>query len=207
MQKLYRGELVEVIEESGSLVRVRYANGDESNWFPATLLKEPKPVKLRISRDADYEAAVTEGLTHFYTVDTFDRDEPKLNIPEYNWLKVELQSRGYVITVYSATKDAQKTAETLATLAGVTAEQALPFITVRDRKGGPKWNVDFANFPALNTSVRDLLEVNFGHMRAKGRKPNIRKIRIGSTKLVQKLISEGFTVTKRSEETSQLEGK
>src|SRR5208337_3754465 len=63
-------------------------------------------------------------------------------------------------------------------------------VSVRKRKtsGGSKWNVDFANFPELTTVVRDAVGVNFGHQKYCGQYPNIRQVRIGSTKFVQELI-------------------
>lgn len=197
---IFRGDAVTIADILGRLCRVTYADGTESNWFPSDKLKEPK--KLRVGcKDDDYVAATTEGLTHFYTVDN-DRDEPNLDAPEYGWLVNELKTRGYVITVYATKTNKAQTVETLATLTGITPEQAEPFITVTDRKGGSKWNIDFANFKELTTSVRDQIGVNFGHVKATGRKPNIRKIRIGSTRFVQSLIAAGFAVTKFPEVTN-----
>jgi hypothetical protein len=54
--------------------------------------------------------------------------------------------------------------------------------------------VDFANFPELTTAVRDAIGVNFGHQKSSGQYPNIRQVRVGSTKLVQELIRTGFPV-------------
>ena len=157
-----------------------------------------KPKAIKIKKDASqaaYEAATAEGLTHFVTV-PFDNDEPNISCPEFQWLGIELASRGCKITVYATEKNFAKVAQELADTKGIDLDKACDLVSIRKRKtsGGSKWNVDFANFPALTTATRDAIGVNFGHQKFGGTYPNIRQVRIGSTKLVQELIRTGFPV-------------
>ena len=157
-----------------------------------------KPKAVKVKKDASqeaYEAATAEGLTHFVTV-PFDKDEPNIACPEFQWLGIELASRGCKITVYATEKNLTKVAGELATILSIDLDKAVDLVSVRKRKtsGGSKWNVDFANFPELTTAVRDAIGINFGHQKSSGQYPNIRQIRIGSTKLVQELIRGGFPV-------------
>lgn len=160
--------------------------------------EDPKPKAIKIKKDASqeaYEAATADGLTHFITV-PFDKDEPNITCPEFQWLGIELASRGCKITVYATEKNLTKVAGELATILSIDLDKAVDLVSVRKRKtpGGSKWNVDFANFPELTTAVRDAIGVNFGHQKFDGAYPNIRQVRVGSTKLVQELIRGGFLV-------------
>src|SRR5208337_1200289 len=79
---------------------------------------------------------------------------------------------------------------------GIDLDKACDLVSIRKRKtsGGSKWNVDFANFPGLTTAIRDAIGVNFGHSKYSGQYPDIRQVRIGSTRVVQELIRTGFPV-------------
>jgi len=172
----------------------------EKRWAIQKLdpYEDPKPRKIAIKKDASqeaYEAATAEGLTHFTTV-PFDHDEPNVSCPEFQWLGIELSKRGCKITVYATEKNFAKVAQELADIKGIDLDKACDLVSIRKRKtlGGSKWNVDFANFPELTTAVRDAVGVNFGHQKFGGQYPNIRQVRIGSTKLVQELIRTGFPV-------------
>lgn len=160
--------------------------------------EDPKPKKVTIKKDASqeaYEAATADGLTHFVTV-PFDKDDPNVACSEFQWLGIELASRGCKITVYATEKNFSKVAQELADIKQIDLDKACDLVSIRKRKtsGGSKWNVDFANFPGLTTAIRDAIGVNFGHQKFSGQYPNIRQVRIGSTKLVQELIRTGFTV-------------
>lgn len=162
------------------------------------LYEDPKPKAIKVKKDASqeaYEAATADGLTHFIAV-SFDKDEPNVTCPEFQWLGIELASRGCKITVYATEKNFAKVAQELADIKGVDLDKACDLVSIRKRKtsGGSKWNVDFANFPELTTAMRDAVGVNFGHQKFSGQYPNIRHVRIGSTKLVQELIRTGFPV-------------
>jgi hypothetical protein len=150
-----------------------------------------------------YKAATADGLTHFMTV-SFD-DEPNISCPEFKWLGIELASRGCKITVYATEKNLAKVAQELANIKGVDLDRACDLVSVRKRKtsGGSKWNVDFANFPALTLSVRDAIGVNFNHQKFSDQYPNIRQVRIGSTRFVQELIRGGFPVERIYEEDGE----
>jgi hypothetical protein len=162
--------------------------------FPINTEEKAKKVSIAKSKSQlDYEAAAREGLTHFQTVEDFKRDEPKLDIAEYQWLKTELQNRGYRIRVYATEKNAVAVAKQLGDVLGIASEVAYRFLTVRPRTGGSKWNLDFVNFPALTDAVRDRLEVNFSHYKG-GDMPDIRHVRCGCTKLVQQMLKDGFAV-------------
>ncbi len=160
--------------------------------------EDPKPKAIKVKKDASqeaYEAATADGLTHFMTI-PFDMDEPNISCPGFQWLGIELAKRGCKITVYATEKNLTKVAGELAKILSVDLDKAIDLVSVRKRKtsGGSKWNVDFANFPELTTSVRDAIGVNFGHQKFSGQYPNIRQIRVGSTKIVQELIRTGFPV-------------
>jgi hypothetical protein len=169
--------------------------------------EDPKPKAIKVKKDASqeaYEAATAEGLTHFLTV-PFDRDEPNVSCSEFQWLGIELASRGCKITVYATEKNFAKVAQELADIKQIDLDKACDLVSIRKRKtsGGSKWNVDFANFPALNTTVRDAIGVNFNHQKFSGQYPNIRQVRIGSTKFVQELIRTGFDVERIYEEDGE----
>lgn len=170
------------------------------------LRPEDEPVKIIIKvsqAEQDYAAAKAEGLTHFEMV-AFDRDEPNLEGSAFKWLCIYLSERGSRITVYATPKNVAKVAAELAEITGLDLDQAMDLISLRDRKtpGGSKWNVDFANDPSIHASLRDDLRVNFGHTYSK-KTPDIRRIRIGSTKLVQALIKAGFLVTRVYEQDGE----
>jgi hypothetical protein len=169
--------------------------------------EDPKPKKIAVKKDASqeaYEAATADGLTHFMTV-PFDKDEPDVTCSEFKWLGIELASRGCKITVYATEKNFSKVAQELADIKQIDLDQACDLVSIRKRKtsGGSKWNVDFANFPALTTMIRDAVGVNFGHQKYSGQYPNIRQVRIGSTKVVQELIRGGFPVERIYEEDGE----
>lgn len=172
-----------------------------------TSYEDPKPKRVTIKKDASqeaYEAATAGGLTHFVTV-PFDKDDPNVACSEFQWLGIELAKRGCRITVYATEKNLAKISVELADIKQIDLDKAIDLISVRKRKtfGGSKWNVDFANFPELTTVVRDAIGVNFGHQKFSGQYPNIRQVRIGSTKLVQELIRTGFPVERVYEEDGE----
>jgi len=171
----------------------------EKRWAIQKLAPyDSQPKKITIKKDASqeaYEAAIAAGLTHFVAI-PFDCDEPNVSCPEFQWLGIELASRGCKITVYATEKNFAKVAQELADIKQIDLDKACDLVSIRKRKtsGGSKWNVDFANFPGLTTATRDAIGVNFGHQKFSGQYPNIRQVRIGSTKFVQELIRTGFSV-------------
>jgi hypothetical protein len=163
------------------------------------LFEEPKKIVVtQTPAEQDYAAATAEGLTHFQTVE-YDKDDADVDArnPYFQALAVSLASRGCRITVYATPKNVAKVAKELADILSIDLDKAIDLVSLRDRKtsGGSKWNVDFANWAGLTVETRDALRVNFGHTYSK-KVPDIRRIRIGSTKLVQALIKAGFPVTR-----------
>lgn len=80
MKMIYRGEQVEVLEQSGSLSKIRDSHDNEFSVKTDKL--KPVPAIRLGGRRADYLAAVKDGLTRFETGDTFLRDEPNALVQE-----------------------------------------------------------------------------------------------------------------------------
>jgi len=154
---------------------------------------EPKSLKIKkTSADIDLDAALTEGLTYFTTNPNIKRDDPKLKTAVFLWFGVELANRPTRITIYATPVNGDAVVKELMALTGWDYDTAHAHITIRDRKGGPKWNIDFPNFQQLGFDIRDALNVNFNHFSPGKDVSDIRRIRIGSTKLVQELVKTGF---------------
>jgi hypothetical protein len=160
---------------------------------------EPKAKPIKIKKTAaqlDLDAATLEGLTFFTTNKNIKRDEPNISSATYVWLAMELSTRPTLITIYATKKNYVKIVAELMGLTGWDVNTATAHVTIRERNGGSKWNLDFANFKELTVEVRDAVNVNFGHYDPEDPSlSSIRRIRIGSKKLVQDFIRGGFSTS------------
>lgn len=162
------------------------------NPYDAPKPKSKAPKLTKTKADLAFDEALASGLTFFTTRKDIKNNDPNLGSATFIWLGVELANLPTNITIYATKKNKDAIAASLAELLSITPEEALTYITVRERVGGSKWNVDFPNFPDLTPEVRDALNVNFSHNRTGGERANIKRIRCGCTKLVQELIRSGF---------------
>lgn len=192
------GDGGKVVITSFQVIKFDNASIGERRWAISKLYpldeekaKTKKVVLAKSKAQLDYDAAILEGLTHFRTVEGFTKDNPRLDVAEYQWLKTQIVTRGYVINIYATEKNAGKISRELGEVLGIPADEARKYLDVRPRKGGSKWNVNFVNFAALTTAVRDQLEVNFSHYKG-GDYEDIRHVRCGVRKLVQQLLKDGL---------------
>src|SRR5271166_2873249 len=115
--------------------RVKFdKNGIEAPVQVAKLdpYEDPQLKKIVIKKDASqeaYEAATADGLTHFVAI-PFDCDEPNVSCPEFQWLGIELASRGAKITIYATEKNL-KVATELATILNIDLDKAIDLVSVR----------------------------------------------------------------------------
>src|SRR5208337_2206500 len=88
---------------------------------------DSQPKKIVVKKDASqeaYEAAIADGLTHFVAI-PFDCDEPNVACSEFQWLGIELASRGAKITIYATEKNLTKVATELATILNIDLDKAI----------------------------------------------------------------------------------